>query len=142
MATADVQQALETIRTYEEDIRATQRELKACKERLQEELDGYSEYTEVQRITEELAAAKEALRLKLAGDGDYNDLLETKADLLAKLRDQQDILSDHIVLYFTQTDERQAEIRPGVGRALIVTGKLGKKDEPYQTSLLTSKVAA
>jgi predicted RNase H-like nuclease (RuvC/YqgF family) len=138
MATSDVQTALETIRQYEEDIRWTKSELKTCKERIKEELESTHEYSEVQRLSEELAQAKEKLRISLGINGGYNDLLETKADLSEELRDQQEILSDHIVYYFKATDEKQLEIRPGAGIDIIVTGKLGKKEEPFQTSLLAS----
>lgn len=133
---SEVDSTIQTIRLYEKDIDATKHKIDTINEQLRDELEAMQEYIAVRDAQEVLDEAKAKLKLALLDDASYNNLLEEKGQLNEKMRDMKEILSDHLVAYFAQTNERQIEISDnGDARSVIITGKLGKRQK-YQTSLL------
>lgn len=137
---SEITSTVETIKLYERDIESTKQQLKVVNERLQEELEDMPQYSAVKEAETALALAKEHLKNALLSNADYNNLLEEKAGLSEKMRDQKDILSNHLVFYFAETRENQIEMGEKVGdaRQVIVTGKLGKRQK-YQLNLFSQE---
>jgi hypothetical protein len=134
--TEDIQSALDTIRTYQQDINASQESLRNLKEQIDEEIETTAGYDEVQAAKQALDAAKTHFKQNLLSNATYNNLLEEKAQISQKMKDQKEILSDHIVYLFKTTDERQVEVGgDGDARDIVVKGKLGRKGK-YQQALL------
>lgn len=132
----DQTQTIETIRELANDIDRKKSGLKNLREQAADMLEGRAAYQEVVKAQAELTSTKEGLKRAMMGDHEYNDLMENIGLETAALTDLQDILSQHVVLYWKDTGERQVEIDESNGdaRALVVTGKLGKK-EKFQTNL-------
>jgi hypothetical protein len=133
--TPELTATISTIKTYELDIEQTKEQVKTITEQIKDELESMPSYHAVQEAEAALADAKTRLKQELLGNADYNDMLETKGQLGDQLRDQKDILSEHIIAYYGLTQERQLQIEDdGDARELILKGSLGKKQK-YQTSL-------
>lgn len=135
MSAEDTQSAIDTIRTYQRDIIATQISIKNLNQQIEDEVSSTSGYDDVRDAKLKLAEAEGRFKRNLAANTDYNNLLEERGQLSQKLKDQKEILSDHIVFLYKTTDERQVEVSDdGDAREIIVTGKLGKRGK-YQQAL-------
>lgn len=132
-------EALESIRLTMADIEESKRKVSAAKEMAQEKLEAMPYFDEVQTLTEKLAEAKAQLKSASMANGSYNDLLSEIADEQQKLKDLKQILSDHLVYYRDNFQEKQVEMNDdGDARELIITGKLGKEAK-YQYNLFSQE---
>jgi hypothetical protein len=128
---------IDTIKQYERDIEITKSQIKTKTEIISDHVEQMDEWFELEEAKEAVARARLALSQKLMGDADHNNRLEELAQLKQKKKEQQTILSDYIVAYFGMTQEKQVQVEVnGDARALVLTGKLGKKQK-YQTSLFS-----
>lgn len=125
----------EAIKKQEFHILATKEQMRTRKEMITEHVESTQAWLDLQTAKEEFDRKKAALSLSLSSDGEYNNMLEDAAQLREKLKDQRDTLSEMVVGYFIDTEEKQLETDSnGDAREIIITGKLGKKAK-YQTSL-------
>lgn len=132
---SDRGQTIDNIRELDLAIFTNKGRIKALNERALEIIEGHNAYNEMVDAERVYKTAKEKLRIALLSDGDYNDVMENIADEKLTLKDQKDMLSLHVVEYYTTTHERQVEIDDsGDARELVVTGKLGARGK-YQTNL-------
>lgn len=130
------QNTLFTIRKVALDVEVRKDKLKNLKEQAEDIVAEMPEYQEAQKTKLAFDAAKEKLRLALLNEPHHNDLLEEIAQEKQDLDDDKDVLSLHLVEYYTATHERQVELNENTGdaREVIVTGKLGKKQK-FQTNI-------
>src|SRR5450755_470507 len=125
---------VENVRTFDQDIRKFETNLKRLKEMATEAVEKLPEHDEVERLKEELKTAREALKqatMRLPG---YNDLVQQIADEKDSLKDAKLNLSDFLLGYFHETGERQIELEPKDAREVILKGRLGKAKD-FQTNL-------
>src|SRR5947209_10589047 len=125
---------IDHVRTFDQDIRKFEINLKRLKEMATEAVEKLPEHDEVERLQEELKQAREALKqatLRLPG---YNDLMQQIADEKDALKSAKLNLSDFLLGYFKETGERQIELEPKDAREIILKGRLGKAKE-FQTNL-------
>lgn len=131
----DVDVTIQNILEYSRDIEATKRRIETLNESVREEIEECPEFTEVQESAEKLKAAKERLRLALQSNARYNNMLEKLGELKDTKKDQEEILSDHIVAYYAMTRERQIQVADdGDAQDLVLKGRLGAHRK-YQTNL-------
>jgi uncharacterized protein (DUF3084 family) len=128
------------IRDLEKRIWTAKGRVKTQKEAVDDIISGHTAYNEATKAKQEYEYAKKKLELALQSDQEYNDAMEALAEEKQQLKDDRDILSLHLVEYYTTTHERQIEIGESNGdaREVIVTGKLGAKSK-YQTQLFSKK---
>lgn len=132
------QQAIETIRECATEIDKTKATIKNLREQALDIKEGMAAYDEYTKASDAAKAAKENLRLALMGKAEYNNIMEEIALEADKLKDAQEIISQHIAYYWRETGERQIEVdhNNGDAREIIVKGKLGAKQK-YQTNLFS-----
>lgn len=139
---SDQGQITDNIRDLDMDIFITKGRIKVLNERIEEIKVEHTSYNEMIKAKQAYEKARENFRLTMLSDSDYNDTMENVATEKQKLADQKDMLSLHIVEYYTKTKERQVEIGDdGDARDLIVTGKLGARGK-YQTNLFSDSAPA
>lgn len=127
---------LTNIRDLDLRIWTTKGRIKTQQEVVDDIKAGHTAYSEMIKAKQLYETAREKLRVALLSDRDYNDAMENLAEEKVQLNEDKEVLSLHIVEYYTRTHERQVEIgdKPGDARELVVTGKLGARGK-YQTNL-------
>lgn len=136
LQSGDSSSTLETIRRLTKEIDALKFDIKALNEMLKDIRADLPEFEALEDARVALQQAQTELNEALRKVPNYNDNLEELAGKKESLSDKQAILSAFIVEYHAQTHEKQVEIDQSNGdaRALVLTGRLGKKQK-YQTSL-------
>ena len=79
---------------------------------------------EIKELTKKRSEAKRALQ----EDKDYQAIAADLDDYRLKLRDIQDILSQHLVLYYNQTQQTKIVDQGGETRSVILSAKVGKAE--------------
>lgn len=79
---------------------------------------------EMKELTKKRAEAKKAL----ADDKDYQVISADLDDYRLKLKDIQEILSQHLVLYYNQTRQTKIVDAGGETRSVVLSAKLGKTE--------------
>lgn len=135
MSDSEVTKTVNSIREVQRDIETSKGRIKTANELITDKKQEMDEWLEVESLKEQLGEAKKKLALALSNDPDHNNRLESLGQEKDKLTSLKNILSDHIVVYYGMTQERQVEMTEmGDARTLILSGRLGK-EEKFQTSL-------
>ena len=140
MSDIDPSDPLENIRLYDNDIKQTEARIKDLKERLEEETQNTDEADAVAKAKDALAIAQEDLMSVLKRKPEVNDLLEEIGAEKEVLKGQKFHLSNYLVAYFAQTQNRQVQMdEQGHARDVLLTAKLSKEEHQYQTSIFADK---
>lgn len=132
---SEVTDIIRNVRITEQSIESGKDKKRVLKEQLDELLQGVSEYEEVTESVAQLKVARQDLKLRLMSNANYNDLMEKLGSTKEELKDDEDILSSHLLAFFALTQDRQIELgEGGDAREVILKGKLGK-DQKYQTNI-------
>lgn len=115
------------------EIQDQKRQLKAAREERQEIIESHVEYAELEEAKAILQDKQRLLREALIGDDDYNTISERIADATLDIADNEEILSQHLILYRDQEHRQAIEIGK-IERPIIIKAKLGK-EQPVQTKL-------
>jgi len=106
----------------------TRNQVAAIRDQLKDVMENNPEYRaiidEMKDLTKKRAEAKKAL----ADDKDYQVVSADLDDLRLKLKDIHEILSQHLVLYYNQTNSTKLIDSNGETRSLILSAKLGKTE--------------
>ena len=130
-------EVMENIRTYDREIESTKVRLKELREKLAEKIEDTMEGAKVANLKDQLAVAQEDLMSKLKSNAEVNNLMEEIATESDVLKGQNFHLSNHLVAYFAQTQQRQVQMdEEGHARDVVLSAKLGKEEHQFQTSLL------
>jgi len=131
----DIDSYVRSIKTTSDSIDKLTDEIRTLSEQAQEIIESSTCYDEYLEAKSKFEQAKQKLSAELMGRTAYNDILEKIGTKKEDLKDDKDILSQHLVSYFGRTKEHQIDLGAGKGREVVLKGKLGK-EKPYQTSLL------
>jgi hypothetical protein len=125
----------EAIKSQEYEIQKTKEQIKTRKELIAESIETRQAWLDLESAKAEAVRFKEKLNQELLGDRDYNNQLEDLGQLKEKLKDQKETMSDLVVGYFIDTEEKQIETDSnGDAREIIIKGSLGKTAK-FQTSI-------
>ena len=106
----------------------TRNQVSAIRDQLKDVMENNAEYRaivdEMKDLTKKRAEAKKAL----SDDKDYQVVSADLDDLRLKLKDIHEILSQHLVLYYNQTNSTKIVDTNGETRSLILSAKLGKTE--------------
>ncbi len=115
------------------EIKESRRRLKVLREQRQEHLEGVQEWNDLQESKTALKGQEDKLKIALSSDDDYNQLSENIQEWSHKLTDQEDILSQHLIVYRDEEDEDAVEFGD-TERPIVLKARLGK-ERPIQTEL-------
>ena len=119
---------LESIHRLMQDAAETREKVGALRDQLKDVMEQNEEYRaladEIKELTKNLSEAKRALQ----EDKDYQAIAADLDDYRLKLRDIQDILSQHLVLYYNQTQQTKIVDQGGETRSVILSAKVGKAE--------------
>lgn len=131
---------LEDIRENEKEIRIKKDRVKQLKEDLTEKMENTEAGERVAKLKDQLKIAQEDLLAELKRDREINDLMEEIGAEKEVIKGLEFALSNNLVAYFAQTQERQVQMDDeGHARDLIMTAKLGKEEKQYQESLFNTE---
>ena len=119
---------LESIQRLMQDAAETREKVGALRDQLKDVMEQNEEYRaladEIKELTKKRSEAKRALQ----EDKDYQAIAADLDDYRLKLRDIQDILSQHLVLYYNQTQQTKIVDQGGETRSVILSAKVGKAE--------------
>lgn len=126
--TGDTGATLESIHRLMQDAAETRETVRNLRDQIKDVMEQNDEYRaiadEIKELTKKRAEAKRALN----EDKDYQTLSADLDDYRLKLRDIQDILSQHLVLYYNQTQQTKIVDPGGETRSVILSAKVGKNE--------------
>lgn len=133
-------QLMQDIREREKEISTKKDRIKVLKEDLTEKIDNTDSGERVGKLRDQLKIAQEDLVAELKRNPEVNDLMEEIAAEKDTLKGMQMALSDDLVAYFAQTQERQVQMdEQGHARDVLLSAKLGKEEKQYQESLFSTE---
>lgn len=119
---------LESIHRLMQDAAETREKVRSLRDQLKDVMEQNEEYRtiaeEIKELTKKRADAKRALQ----DDKDYQTISADLDDYRLKQRDLADILSQHLVLYYNQTQQTKIVDSGGETRSVIISAKLGKNE--------------
>lgn len=135
------QDILNDIRENEKDIKAKEQRIKTLNEDLAEKVENTEAGERVGKLKDQLKIAQEDLVSELKRNPEVNDLMEEIGAEKEVLKGIKFALSNNLIAYFAQTNERQVQMDDeGHARDMILSAKLGKEEKQYQESLFSPKI--
>lgn len=130
----------EDIRERTKDIEQKESRIKTLSEDLKEKVENTEAGERVGKLKDQLKIAQEDLVSELKRNREVNDLMEEIAAEKDTLKGMKMALSDDLIAYFAQTNERQVQMdEQGHARDVILSAKLGKEEKQYQESLFNTE---
>ncbi|MBP9827203.1 hypothetical protein KBC99_01865 [Candidatus Saccharibacteria bacterium] len=124
----DTLATLESIHRLMQEAGETREKVRTIRDQIKDVMEQNDEYRaiaeEIKELTKKRAEAKKAL----ADDKDYEILSADLDDYRLKLKDISEILSQHLVLYYNQTQQTKIVDQGGDTRSVIISAKLGKTE--------------
>lgn len=124
----DTLATLESIHRLMQEAGETREKVRTIRDQIKDVMEQNDEYRaiaeEIKELTKKRAEAKKAL----AEDKDYEILSADLDDYRLKLKDISEILSQHLVLYYNQTQQTKIVDQGGDTRSVIISAKLGKTE--------------
>lgn len=110
------------------EIAETRGKMKTVKDQLKDIAEQNDEYRALEEELKELTTKRQSAKKVLESDRDYQ-LVNTELDELKfKYKDLQEIMSHHLVNYFSETNATQITDEAGETRQVIVSAKIGKTE--------------
>lgn len=100
--------------------------MKTVKDQLKDVLEQNDEYRALQEELKELTGKRQTAKKLLESDKDYQTVNSELEELKYQYKDLQEILSHHLVTYFSETNETQIASPDGDSVQVVVSAKLGK----------------
>lgn len=137
----EAENALKSIRLVFQDIESKKSRIEKLVEKIEDIVGKMPEKEAVEKAAAELEVARQKLKTALMGKKDYNDLMEQIGQEKEELNHDKAELSNYLVEWFAITGQRQVEISRtnGDARDVIVTGRLGRKQKKYQTTMFDGR---
>ena len=119
---------LESIHRLMQDAAETREKVGALRDQLKDVMEQNDEYRAIADEIKELTKKRAEAKRDLQEDKDYQATAADLDDYRLKLRDIQDILSQHLVLYYNQTQQTKIVDQGGETRSVILSAKVGKAE--------------
>ncbi|QQS27259.1 hypothetical protein IPM44_01650 [bacterium] len=124
----DTTATLESIHRLMQDAAETREKVGALRDQLKDAMEQNEEYRAIAEEIKELTKKRSDAKRALQEDKDYQVISADLDDYRLKLRDIQDILSQHLVLYYNQTQQTKIVDQGGETRSVILSAKVGKTE--------------
>lgn len=119
---------LESIHRLMQDAAETREKVRALRDQQKDVMEQNEEYRSIAEEIKELTKKRAEAKRSLQDDKDYQSISADLDDYRLKLRDLADILSQHLVLYYNQTQQTKIVDSGGETRSVIISAKLGKNE--------------
>jgi predicted nucleic acid-binding Zn-ribbon protein len=107
------------------ELAETRGKMKTVKDQLKDVAEQNDEYRALQEELKEVSAKRQTAKKLLEADKDYQVINSELEELKFKYKDLQEIMSHHLVTYFSETNETSIETPEG-DMQVVVSAKLGK----------------
>lgn len=109
------------------ELAETRAKMKTVKDQLKDIAEQNDEYRAIQEELKEASAKRQTAKKMLEADKDYQLVNSELEELKFKFKDLQEIMSHHLVTFFTETNETQVTTPEGDTMQVVVSAKLGKE---------------
>jgi len=110
------------------EIAETRGKMKTVKDQLKDIAEQNEEYRALAEELKEVATKRQTAKKLLEADKDYQVVNSELEELKFKYKDLQEIMSHHLVTYFSETKETQITDNDGEKRQVVLTAKIGKTE--------------
>lgn len=124
----DTGATLESIHRLMQDAAETREKVRTLRDQIKDVMEQNDEYRQIADEIKELTKKRADAKRALAEDKDYQVLSADLDDYRLKQKDLQDILSQHLVLYYNQTQQTKIVDQGGETRSVILSAKVGKTE--------------
>ena len=119
---------LQSIHRLMVELAENRQKMKTTKEQLKDIADQNDEFRALQDDLKEATAKRQTAKKVLDADKDYQVMNSELEELKFKQKDLQEIMSHHLVTYFTETRTMQITDDQGETRQVILSAKVGKPE--------------
>lgn len=109
------------------ELAETRGKMKKIKDDLKDIAEQNDEYRALQEELKEVSEKRATAKKLLEADKDYQVVNSELEELKFKYKDLQEIMSHHLVTYFSETNETQLTTPEGETLQVVVSAKLGKE---------------
>jgi hypothetical protein len=109
------------------ELAETKGKMKAMKDDLKDVAEQNDEYRAIQEELKEVSEKRATAKKLLEADKDYQVLNSELEELKFKYKDLQEIMSHHLVTYFSESGETSLTTPNGDVLQVVVSAKLGKE---------------
>lgn len=117
---------LEAVHRLMLEMAETRQKMKTVKDQLKDVMEQNDEYRAIAEELKELSEKRTRAKKLLESDKDYQLVNSELEELKFKYKDLQEIMSHHLVTYFTETQTTEIETPEGDSMQVVVSAKLGK----------------
>src|SRR3982751_5581619 len=111
-----------------EEMEDTRHKIKDMRDNLKDVLLQNEEYQALQEEIKEMTTKRQQAKKLLEADHDFQTINSELEELKFKQKDLQEIMSHHLVTYYSETQETQIKDPDGETRQLILSAKVGKPE--------------
>lgn len=108
------------------ELAETREKAKKIKDDLKDIAEQNDEYRAIAEELKEVSEKRATAKKLLEADKDYQVVNSELEELKFKLKDLSEIMSHHLVTYFSETNETSFETPNGESLQVVVSAKLGK----------------
>ncbi len=119
---------IQSIHRLMQDACETRNKLATLRDQLKDVMEQNEEYRQIVDEMKELTKKRAEAKKALADDKDYQVVSADLDDYRLKLKDINEILSQHLVLYYNQTHQTKIVDAGGETRSLLLSAKIGKTE--------------
>src|SRR5471030_2559194 len=109
------------------ELAETRGKMKSIKSDLKDIAEQNDEYRAVQEELKEVSEKRATAKKLLEADKDYQVVNSELEELKFKFKDLQEIMSHHLVTYFSETNETSIQTPDGESMQVVVSARLGKE---------------
>jgi predicted nucleic acid-binding Zn-ribbon protein len=109
------------------ELAETRGKMKTVKDQLKDIAEQNDEYRALQEELKEVSQKRQTAKKLLEADKDYQLVNSELEELKFKYKDLIEIMSHHLVTYFSETNETQITTPDGENMQVVVSAKLGKE---------------
>lgn len=117
---------LEAVHRLMIELAETRQKMKQIKDDLKDIAEQNDEYRVLQEELKEVSEKRATAKKLLEADKDYQVVNSELEELKFKYKDLQEIMSHHLVTYFSETQATEIPTADGESMQVVVSAKLGK----------------
>ncbi len=119
---------LDAIHRLLAEIAETKTKAKSAREQMADIMEQNDDYKALEEELKELAPKRAKAKEVLKSDSDYQKFAAELDELKFKLKDLAEILSHHLVTYYSETNATQIKDDQGEVRQVIISAKIGRAE--------------
>ena len=113
------------------EMAETRGKVKTVKDQLKDVMEQNDDYRALAEELKEVSGKRASAKKLLEGDKDYQLVNSELEELKFKYKDLQEIMSHHLVTYFSETRNTQITDDQGDTRQVIISAKIGKSEAQF-----------